>query len=69
MSFIRSLKERGGLVYLASASALWGATNQMRLVIWQPFVLGLGLTLSNLGIIGSLISLVKILVQTIVGCL
>jgi MFS family permease len=69
MSFFRSVKLRGNIVYLAAVSALWGATNQMRLVIWQPFLLGLGLTLSSLGIIGSLISLIKILVQPIVGSL
>jgi MFS family permease len=69
MSFFRSIKLRRNIIYLAGVSAFWGATNQMRLVIWQPFVLGLGLSLSSLGIIGSLISLIKILVQPIVGSL
>ena len=58
---------RGNLPSIALLSFLRGARDNMRLVIWQPFILSLGLSMKILGGFESLIILTMILAQPILG--
>lgn len=62
-------KETGrvSMAVLASISALRGAFHNMRYVVWQPFVLSLGVPMRSLGGLESIRDLSRIVVQPIVG--
>ncbi len=62
-------KEAGrvSMAVLASISALRGAFHNMRHVVWQPFVLSLGVPMRSLGGLESILDLSRIVVQPIVG--
>ena len=45
------------MVVLAAYSSLKGAFHNMRYVVWQPFVLSLGISMVNLGGLESLMGL------------
>jgi DHA1 family tetracycline resistance protein-like MFS transporter len=62
-------KETGrvSMAVLASISALRGAFHNMRHVVWQPFVLSLGVPMRSLGGLESILDLSRIVVQPIVG--
>lgn len=55
------------MAVLASISALRGAFHNMRYVVWQPFVLSLGVPMRSLGGLESIRDLSRIVVQPIVG--
>jgi MFS family permease len=60
--------EKKGRVYIVSAiSALRGATFNAWRVIWQPFVLSLGVSMSRLGGLESLLDLTRIVVMPFFG--
>jgi MFS family permease len=59
--------ERGRMTLLAAIAALRGAFHNMRGVIWQPFVLSLGVDMKSLGGLESLMDLSRLVVQPIVG--
>ena len=61
------LEERRSVATLAAISALRSAWFNLRGVIWQPFVLSLGITMGNLGGLESLTDLTRIVVQPMVG--
>ena len=52
---------------LATIGALRGAFHNVRGVIWQPFVLSLGVPMKSLGGLESLLSLTRIAVQPMIG--
>jgi len=60
-------KTKSNLSSIALLSFLRGARDNMRLVIWQPFILSLGLSMKVLGAFESMIILTMILVQPILG--
>jgi len=60
--------EKKGLVYIVSAiSALRGAVFNSWRVIWQPFVLSLGVSMSRLGGLESLLDFTRIVVMPLFG--
>jgi MFS family permease len=59
--------ERGRIMLLAAIVALRGAFHNMRRVIWQPFVLSLGVDMKSLGGLESLMDLSRLVVQPVVG--
>ncbi|UCD45143.1 MAG: MFS transporter [Candidatus Bathyarchaeota archaeon] len=63
----RKETRRVSMAVLASISALRGAFHNMRHVVWQPFVLSLGVPMRSLGGLESILDLSRILVQPIVG--
>ncbi|MFB0557599.1 MAG: hypothetical protein ACETVY_00645, partial [Candidatus Bathyarchaeia archaeon] len=67
MEALKRLGERSSVFILAVISALRGTLNNMRMVIWQPFVLSLGVPISGLGGLESLMSLIRILIQPVFG--
>jgi len=67
MGVLGWLEERRNVATLAVISALRGAWFNLRGVIWQPFVLSLGISMGSLGGLESLTDLTRIIVQPIVG--
>jgi DHA1 family tetracycline resistance protein-like MFS transporter len=67
MGVLSWLKERRNVATLAVISALRGAWFNLRGVIWQPFVLSLGIPMGSLGGLESLTDLTRIIVQPMVG--
>lgn len=64
-------EERGtrnaSMAVLAAYSSLKGAFHNMRSVVWQPFVLSLGISMGNLGGLESLMELSRLIVQPVIG--
>jgi len=67
MSLLGWLRERRRVATLASISALRGAVFSLWGVVWQPFVLSLGVPMSSLGALESVLDLTRISVQPLVG--
>lgn len=67
MTIGKEAAERGRMMLLAAIVALRGAFHNMRGVIWQPFVLSLGVDMKSLGGLESLMDLSRLVVQPIVG--
>jgi MFS family permease len=67
MEVLNRLRERWDIVTLAVIASLRGTWYNMRAVVWQPFVLSMGIPLRSLGGLESLMDLIKISVQPIVG--
>jgi MFS family permease len=63
----QDVERRASIPVLASIGALRGAFQNIRGVIWQPFVLSLGVPMKSLGGLASLLSLTRIVVQPVVG--
>jgi MFS family permease len=61
------LRRRGRVATLATISALRGTIFSIWGVIWQPFVLSLGVPMTSLGGLESLLDLTVIIVQPLVG--
>ncbi len=58
---------RGEVATLTAISALRGIRDNLRMVVWQPFVLSLGVPMSSLGGLESLLDFTRIAVQPIFG--
>jgi MFS family permease len=58
---------KGNLSPLAVISSLRGLRDNLRTTIWQPFVLSLGVPMTSLGAMESVLDLIRILVQTPLG--
>ena len=67
MGVLGWLEERRNVVTLSVISALRGAGFNLRWVIWQPFVLSLGVPMGSLGGLESLADLTRISIQPMVG--
>lgn len=63
----QDVEHRASIPVLASIGALRGAFQNIRGVIWQPFVLSLGVPMKSLGGLASLLSLTRIVAQPVVG--
>jgi MFS family permease len=61
------VERRASIPVLASIGALRGAFQNIRTVIWQPFVLSLGVPMTSVGGLESLLSLTRIAVQPVIG--
>ncbi len=61
------MERRASIPILASIGALRGAFQNIRGVIWQPFVLSLGVSMKSVGGLASLLSLTRIAVQPVIG--
>jgi len=57
----------GEVTILAVASAFRGIRDNLRMVVWQPFVLSLGVPMSSLGGLESLMDVTRIAVQPVFG--
>jgi len=60
-------KGMGEVTILAAASAFRGIRDNLRMVVWQPFVLSLGVPMSSLGGLESLMDVTRIAVQPVFG--
>jgi DHA1 family tetracycline resistance protein-like MFS transporter len=67
MGVLGWLEERRNVATLAIISSLRGAWFNLRGVIWQPFVLSLGIPMGSLGGLESLTDLTRIIFQPMVG--
>ena len=67
MSETESDSRQGRLSILSAIVALRGSFHSMRGVIWQPFVLSLGLSMKSLGGLESILDVSRLLVQPIIG--
>lgn len=67
MSILAILRNVRQAKYLALASALRGVRDNLRSVIWQPFALSLGIPMSSIGALESLMDLAKIIIQPVMG--
>ena len=63
----QDVERQASIPVLASIGALQGAFQNIRGVIWQPFVLSLGVSMKSLGGLASLLNLTRIVVQPVVG--
>ncbi len=63
----QDVERRASIPVLAFIGALQGALQNIRGVIWQPFVLSLGVPMKSLGGLSSLLSLTRIVAQPVVG--
>lgn len=61
------MERQASIPVLASIGALRGAFQNIRGVIWQPFVLSLGVPMTSVGGLESLLSLTRIAVQPVIG--
>lgn len=67
MVILERIREEQQIFYLAIATALRGIRNNIRMVVWQPFALNLGIPIKNIGALESLMDLAKIIIQPILG--
>lgn len=67
MGLISRLKERGNLTTLIAIAGFRGLRDNLRQVVWQPYVLSLGYSMQRLGNLESLMDITRILFQPAVG--
>ena len=67
MNILESIRRQQQIFYLALATALRGIRDNIRMVIWQPFALSLGIPMKDIGALESLMDLAKIIIQPILG--
>lgn len=67
MGLLSRLRVKENLATLAAVSALRGVRDNLRGVVWQPFVLSLGVPMSSLGGLESVMDFSRTLVQPILG--
>jgi DHA1 family bicyclomycin/chloramphenicol resistance-like MFS transporter len=67
MNILERIRQEQQIFYLALATALRGTRDNIRIVIWQPFALSLGIPIKDIGALESLMDLAKIVIQPILG--
>ncbi len=67
MALLDSIREEKQILYLAVSTALRGIIDNLRVVVWQPFALSLGVPVRSIGALESLMDLAKIAVQPVFG--
>ena len=67
MAILKSIRKEKQILYLAVVTALRGIRDNLRVVVWQPFALSLGVPIRSIGALESLMDLAKITVQPILG--
>lgn len=67
MDILKSIREEKQILYLAVVTALRGIRDNLRVVVWQPFALSLGVSIRSIGALESLMDLAKITVQPVLG--
>lgn len=67
MALPEPIREEKQIRYLALAMALRGVMDNLRVVVWQPFALSLGVPIRSIGALESLMDLAKIAVQPVFG--
>ncbi len=67
MDILKSIREEKQILYLAVVTALRGIRDNLRVVVWQPFALSLGVPIRSIGALESLMDLAKITVQPVLG--
>lgn len=67
MNLLERIRREQQIFYLALATALRGIRDNIRMVVWQPFALSLGIPIKDIGALESLMDLAKIIVQPILG--
>ena len=67
MALPETIREEKQIRYLAVATALRGVIDNLRVVVWQPFALSLGVPIRSIGALESLMDLAKIAVQPVFG--
>ena len=67
MNILERIRRQQQIFYLALATALRGVRDNIRMVVWQPFALSLGIPMKDIGALESLMDLAKIIIQPILG--
>ena len=67
MTILERILKQEQLFYLSLATALRGIRDNIRMVVWQPFALSLGIPIKDIGALESLMDLAKIIIQPILG--
>lgn len=67
MNILERIRSEKQLFYLALTAALRGIRDNIRMVVWQPFAISLGIPVKDIGALESLMDLAKIIFQPILG--
>lgn len=67
MAILESIRKEKQILYLAVVTALRGIRDNLRVVVWQPFALSLGVPIRSIGALESLMDLARIVVQPVLG--
>jgi DHA1 family multidrug resistance protein-like MFS transporter len=67
LALLDSIREEKQIRYLALATAFRGVRDNLRMVVWQPFALSLGVPMRSIGALESLMDLAKIAIQPVLG--
>jgi len=67
LATLKPIREEKQILYLAVVTALRGMIDNLRVVVWQPYALSLGISIRSIGALESLMDLAKIVVQPVLG--
>ena len=67
MTILERIRKQRQIFYLALATAMRGIRDNIRMVVWQPFALSLGIPMRDIGALESLMELARIIIQPILG--
>jgi DHA1 family tetracycline resistance protein-like MFS transporter len=67
LAILGSIRKEKQIFYLALSAAFRGLRDNLRFVIWQPFALSLGVSMSSIGALESLMDVAKTAVQPVFG--
>jgi len=67
MSLIKKLREEKQMQYLAVSASLRGFRDNLRTVVLQPFAISLGISMSSIGALESLMDLARTIVMPMLG--
>ena len=67
MALLQTIRNEKQIFYLAISAAIRGLRDNIRLVVWQPFALSLGVPMASIGALESLMDLAKTVVQPVFG--
>jgi len=67
MPSIESTRQNPQILFLASATSMRGFRDSIRIVVWQPFALSLGLSIRDIGALESITELSRIVLQPAIG--
>ena len=67
MALLQTIRKEKQIFYLAISAAIRGLRDNIRLVVWQPFALSIGVPMASIGALESLMDLAKTVVQPVFG--
>jgi MFS family permease len=67
MTILERIRKQRQIFYLALGTGMRGIRDNIRMVVWQPFALSLGIPMRDIGALESLMELARIIIQPILG--